>query len=434
MSSVISIPQNALSSVSSINPVTFPFAASETQASSTVLLDTMSSIVQLSALGQVVTAGASLEASIQSLQANPSEATPSNVLAKAENFVTEFNQTQNSIGKAQPLLDLTSNSALIDQFAQTLNVAATSSADTQTSNLASLQTIGITPHTSSASVTTPATTSLTINENVLNTAVAANPAASLALLSQATQPLLQQVAQFEAQATTPGGLANDTTVAQSVGVPINLLQNLSADTALNSIQLSDLDLAAAGLDANTIQQTRTALNGSLSATLATAVAADSTSQSTSAQVLPKAVIAPAVVATVPTPESLVTTAPAPATPTVVTAEAVTVPTVTPLNSATTSTTIPTITISANTEDQTAFAAAMTLQNLASDPQLNAIFDNAFNPFYSAIISVYHQNDIGMQSVFSLANVRTVIPAPLSAVDRIHGINGYDEANNGFGSH
>ncbi len=47
MSSVISIPQNALSSVSSINPVTFPFAASETQASSTVLLDTMSSIVQL---------------------------------------------------------------------------------------------------------------------------------------------------------------------------------------------------------------------------------------------------------------------------------------------------------------------------------------------------------------------------------------------------
>lgn len=411
MSSSIS----ALSNVWSISPATFQSLGTATTAISPTLLHSMSSIVQLSAIGQVLAAGSSLETSIQSIQADQAVVTPGEVELKAQNFVTAFTQTQASISNAQPLLGRFSDSTLIGRFSQTLNAAATPVANAQTPNLASLQSIGIRSQTSVSPGTAQTVTRLTIDQRALDAAAVANPAQTLALLSKATQPLLQQVATFEVQASSPAELANLS--AQNIGVPTNLLQSLPADTVLNNIQLSDLDLASVGLDAATIQLASTEFNTALVAALdaetptpkptqVDTAAATSLANSTTTR--------EAATASTPPTTTANTSAVAP------NASPASLPTVAATNA----------TVNA---DQAASPALIATPGPADDLMQRALYNNMFSPFYSAPVATYHLNDMTVPEPAPPASAQATIPEPVSAVDKVHGINGYDETRSGFGN-
>jgi hypothetical protein len=248
----------------------------------------------LSALGQVLGAGATLQSSIEALQANTTNATPSTLLTTAQAFVTAINNVQQSIA---------------------------------------------------AAVLGP-------------------------------------------------------------GVPTELLQNLSADTVLNNIQLANLDLAAVGLDANTIQTESTVLNTLLAATTTpanTIIATDLT----------------AVANVTPAVDTL-------ATPDVATSE-------TPAVTATTTTTtnqsppqLPAVaTVDSLSVDQAAADATQALQVMMAD---SALRDAIFNPTNSALAASWHMSGF----VVPIARTRTgatpaEIPGAVLPINRIAAISSYQDA-------
>lgn len=397
MISIPAIAQTTLSSLTAISPLSLQGVSSSPRAGgvSAVLLDSMSSIVQLSARGQVLSAGSVLKTSLQSLQTGSSVATAGGVVSTTQAFVAAFNQAQTRIGNALPLLGSQSGATLIRQFGQTLNAAATGLAANP-----DLQAIGISAQTAVVPATVQTIVTLGVDQTALTAAATANPAAAQTLLNQATQPLLQQVARFEAIATSPNGLANQTT-AQTVGIPAAQLQNLSADILANTVQLGDLDLAALGLDAATIESANAARYELLGAALtagATANAAPAPTPTRTGVGTPQtpADLTPAVAAA-NTAEGAAT---ALATPVVVTA--------TPA----TATTAATAVAQANPPAQQA-----PLNNEAQ----RVINNNAFNPFYSAVVASYHLNDGATPRPRPLGE--PLIPAPVLAVPRVRTING-----------
>lgn len=445
MSTSFAIPATSLSGLAAISPAAFQLLTAGSSATSASIFDSSSSIVQLSALGQVLGTGTTLENSLQALQGNASTATPASVATAAQNFVTAFNNVQQSLGDVQPLLGTLPDSALVSQFSATLNAAAGSAGSGGTAGLGSLQSIGIT----AAAIQNPGslpTAGLQIDQNALNAAVANNPGGTLSLLAQATQPLLQQVATFEAQATSTAVSPTDLSV-QGTGIATDLLQNLSADTVLNDIQLNNLDLASLGLDANSLQTTGTALSGSLSATLATPAATTSTTDQTGTEVLLANVptvslaaateLTPTAGATLTTANAAPTTTPAatPAseTPAVATTTADT--TASPLTTSTAQATTPLPTSAADTlaADQAVSAATQTLQNLLLDPIVNAINNNLFDPLYSALIAASHQSDFAspMPQIRASA-IPAENPAPVFPVAQVRAISDYNRMASGFG--
>lgn len=430
MISSIALSSLPLSSFAGISPVAFQSLTASTSASSAASpLDNTSSIVQLSALGRVLAAGATLENRLQALQNNLGNDKSSTVLTSAQNFVTAFNAVQQNIDVVQPLLSSLPDSALVAQFALSVNAAATATVSQGAPNLASLQTIGITLQTSPASATTSGGVVLSIDQSVLNAATTADPVGTQALLAQATQPLLLQVASFEAQATSSAVQPSDLTVP-GIGVPTNLLQNLSADTLQNNIQLNNLDLAAVGLEANTLQLDSTVLDSSLSATLgapggaASLVAAPDLTGAV-------ATIALASTAAISTGASRTpdTTTAATAQPEVTTV-ASTVPAAASIPSVTTL--IQGGDADAVAAEQAASAAEQALRNLVEDPSIRAISNNLFDPLYSALIAASHQSDfVSPMPTIRAAALQAEIPVPVLPVHVVQGISSYNEAANGF---
>lgn len=442
MSTSFAIPATSLSGLAAISPAAFQLLTAGSSATSASIFDSSSSIVQLSALGQVLGTGTTLENSLQALQGNAATATSASVATAAQNFVTAFNNMQQSLGDVQPLLGTLPDSALVSQFSATLNAAAASAGSGGTTGLGSLQSIGIT----AAAIPNPGglpTAGLQIDQNALNAAVADNPGGTLSLLARATQPLLQQVATFEAQATSTAISSTDLTV-QGTGVATNLLQNLSADTVLNDIQLNNLDLAALGLDANSLQSTGTALSSSLSASLATTDATTSTTDLTGTEVLlanvPTASLATALTfttdATLTTANAVASATPAatPASETPVVATTNASSSATPTVAATPAAT-PALTSAADTlaADQAVSAAAQRLQNLLEDPVLNAINNNLFDPLYSALIAASHQSDFALPMTQIRASaIPAENPEPVFPVAQVQAISDYNQMASGFG--
>jgi len=415
MSSSIAIQPITIDRLSGISPVAFQSLISATSANGASSLDSPSSSVQLSLLGQLLAAGSLLENSLKASQANASATTPGSVLAEAQDFVTAFNNVQQSIGNVLPFLGTLPDNLLVAQFSQTLNLAATSTTSDSNQNLSRLQAIGISSLVSASTGLAEATTRLSIDQSMLTAAVEANPEGTATLLAQATRPLLQQVALFEAQAASSNGLPSDLSDL-GTGVPTNLLQNLSADTVLNTIQLANLDLAAVGLDANTIQSVSTVLDASLSATLAGLSSKDNLA--ILAEVKSAAVV--------PTPVAIAT----PVTPSITTPE---IPVSTVPISPTASQNIPLSPTGSNIEtlsaDQSASEATLALQNMMADSALRSII---FDPAYSALIASSHPTDF--TSPMPLTRSRATpfdIPAAILAINRASAINSYQEAANGF---
>jgi len=431
-------PTTSLTGLAAVSPAAFQLLTTGTSATSTSVFDSASSIVEVSTLGQLLGAGSTLENTLQALQSNPATATAASVVTEAQDFVSAFNSAQQSIGNVQPLLDALPDSTLVDQFAVTLNTAASTGASSGTSGLGSLQSIGITL----SAIPNPGallTAGLSIDQNALNAAAASNPGGTLTLLAQATQPLLQQVATFEAQATTTAVAPTDLTL-QGTTIPTNLLQNLSADTVLNNIQLNNLDLASLGLDANTLQSTGTALDNSLSATL---TPTDTGTLATEQLLLPANTLLSATGTTTATTHAADVLATLTALPnatgdtTSTTATPTTAGTTATLSAVTTAT-VTTATVSASVTDaqaaeQAVSTATLNLQNLINDPTLRAINNNLFDPLYSALIAASHQNDFTSPMPMIRANALLEdIPAPVIAAAQVQAISDYNQMASGSG--
>ncbi|MGE5469725.1 MAG: hypothetical protein ACM3X0_02890 [Bacteroidota bacterium] len=463
-SASFAIPPSALTGLAAIPPAAFQSltgSASATSIGDIALLGGTSSIVELSGQGQVLAAGLALENSLQALQTIPPTATAASVGDRVQALVDAFNGLQQNIGSVQPLLGTLPDSALVDQLAVTLNAAASPPGPGGAPNLASLQGIGIgvQPGSVSGTAATPAT--LSLDRTALNAALASDPAGTTALLARASQPLLQQVAIFEAQAAVTSETP-DNQALQGATVDTGLLQNLSADTVLNGIQLTDLNLAALGLDANSLQTSSTALPGSLSPTLLSpattgpatattdlsAVAGGTTAASagttaTTDLAANTATTATATTATTtPAVAALPTSTPAlNAAPATTPAATATAATTAPLTTAAATgsvaaaaTVAPTPGVPADTvaADRFASAATQALQNLVDNPTLRALSNNLFNPDYAALVAAAHQNDFTVPiPVTRAAALPADLPGPVQPIERVRGIASYVEASAGF---
>lgn len=412
MSNSLAIQPIDLYGLASIRQVVLQSLLSATSANSASPLDSTSDVVQLSALGQVLGADATLQSSLEALQANTANATSSTVQTTAQAFVTAFNNVQQSIATA-----LLPDNALVTQFVQTLNASGTSSTTTGKQDLSDLQATGISFLSPSSTSSIATTARLSIDQSVLNAAAEANPAATATLLSDATQSLLQQVTTFEVQATSSTSLPTDTAVL-GPGLPTELLQNLSADTVLNNIQLENLDLAAVGLDANTIQSESTVLDTSLAATTALANTIITTDLTAVADVKPVAVGAMPIAA-----DKL-------ATPDVATSET---PAVTAATATTANQSLPQLpavaTVDTLSADQAAADATHALQVMMAD---SALRDVIFNPAYSALIASSHMSDFAVPIARTrMGAIPAEIPGAVLPINRIGAISSYQDAASAF---
>ncbi|MBS1157877.1 MAG: hypothetical protein H6R15_296 [Proteobacteria bacterium] len=421
---------NPLSSLANITPLAFQFLTAGTSATGSTLFDSASSIVQVSALGQVLASSSQLATSLQALRSSPTNATPATVETAAQNFVSAFNRVGTSIDSVQPFLGTLNNGPLVARFSQTLNAAATSTTGSGDTNLSALQSLGISLQTPLSPTTGARLATLSIDQSRLTNAIAADPGGTLSQLAQATQPLALQVAAFTAQATNSTELPSDLNLL-GAGIATNLLQNLSADTVLNNVPLSDLDLAALGLDANTLQLTGRALPASLSATLQAA------SEPTLATTVATAQLSA-------TDTLLGTTAPTPlaATTQDTTSRQTAAPVVPPpafgtaSGTAPTAATTPALGATANADllaaQQANTAATQALQQLVENPNFRALSNNLFNPVYSALIAATHQNDFTSPLPATRPDAIPIdTPAPVLPADVVRGIESYNQAARDF---
>ncbi|HEX5128011.1 MAG TPA: flagellar filament capping protein FliD [Rhodocyclaceae bacterium] len=403
MDSSLAIPQVSLTGLSGINPVTLELLTAGVTSDGTSLLFTPSSIVQLSSLGQVLSAGSSLAKSIQALQAsNPSNATPGSVQTEAQNFVDAFNQVETSIGNAQPLLGTSSGDSLVNVFSQTLNATASLPPATGSVNLSSLQSIGISVQTSLSPSTAEPAVRLNVDQNALNAAATANPSGTLTLLNQATEPLLQQVTAFETQAAeSPSDLI-------ALGNDTDPLNNLLFTAGQDNTQLIAPDLAAASVATSATEPASTldSISPPTSQTATTGL-----NQTTSAGTIHDDGISASAANTVSIPIITATTS----TPSV--ASATTVDTTIANQNTVASPAEPTVT----TTDQADAATSALLQNLEQDPTQSNIL---FNPFYAASIAAYRQNDIMPPALINPNAFVVDIPAPVMPITSAKRISDY----------
>lgn len=285
MSSSLSIQPIALSAVPPVVRTSLLTASSPPVSTA---FNSASSIVDISDAGFLLSSVAAARERLQAEQAAPADSSPASVLATAQSLVDTFNSLQSNVGSLQTLLTGFADNSLVDPFAASLNQLASNNLSTDSASLVSLQGIGI-QLLAATPAGTAGTLSLQIDPNLLNAAIANDPAGTQAVLDQASQSLLAQLTGFEEQAvgaaqvqvdltqlggspaqtidlgTLLGLTSNSTNPGAVLGT--NLLQILPADSVLNAIQLSDLDLAAAGLDTATILSEPAVLQGALTAGL-----------------------------------------------------------------------------------------------------------------------------------------------------------------------
>lgn len=423
MSSSLSIQPIALSAVPPVVRTSLLTASSPPVQA---VFDSASSIVDISDAGFLLSSVSAARERLQAEQAAPDDSSPASVFATAQGLVNTFNALQSNVASSQTLLTGFSDSLLADQLALSLNQLASSAIASDSASLARLRGIGIelvaaTPGDSVG------TLSLQIDPNVLNTAIASDPAGTQALLNQASQSLLEQLTGFEQQAvsaalaqvdlTQLGGSPaqpvdlstllglNTNSTAQSAAVGTDLLQALTADSVLNGVQLSDLDLAAAGLDTATILSEPAVLQGALTIGLLGPGA-------TAATLVRDSGISPTNPASVSATDLSATGTPPPGIISPLDGQAV------PLGNPAalagqigTPGAAPVIADVADAERRSSIAA-QTLQNLLNSP-LDLIQRNLVDPAYAAVIAASRMSDFIMPTPQTNPKLLvTDIPAPV----------------------
>lgn len=423
MSSSLSIQPIALSA---IPPVVAPSLLTATSPLARTTADSASSIVDISNTGFLLSSVSAARERLQAEQATPADSSPAGILATAQGLVDIFNTLQSNVGSLQTLLTGFADSSLVDPFALGLNQLPSSAIAGDSASLASLQGIGI-QLLAATPAGTAGTLSLQIDPSVLNAAIANDPAGTQAVLEQASQSLLGQLTAFEEQAvgaaqaqvdlTQLGGSpaqtidlgtllglnSNSTTPGTVLGT--DLLQALPADSVLNAVQLSDLDLAAAGLDTATVLSEPAVLQGALTTGLLVpgATAATLARDSGISPTNPASVNATDLSATSTTPPGII-----------LPLDAQTVPLGNPAALAGqigTPGAAPVIADVADAERR-ASIAAQTLQNLLNSP-LDLIQRNLVDPAYAAVIAASRMSDFIMPTPQTNPKLLvTDIPAPV----------------------
>ena len=416
---------NTVASLAQILSVALPLSTTNTVTSNSISLDSSSSIVTLSNSGQLLSALTSLQNQLaNSLQSSVSTTNPANTSALAQSLVSTFNNLQSSTNALQGALggDATNN-------------LFSSALANNTSQLASLSSIGIELQPSSGT--------LSINTDTFNAALASDPNATRSVLDSAAQALLDVSSGLELQLagaslaqanpalsgslvdTTPSSTGSETTV------PVELLQNLSADSVLNNIQLTDLNLAAAGQDINTILTDSQVLQGALSADLpisnnavfpATADLAALTGSSAATSATTSLATAQPVTTT-SVGSSLDTAIPL----------ATAAPTSTVTNT-TTQTAVANIATPSNGDavaaDLATATAQIALQTMLSDPSLQ-VLRNILDPNYAALVAATRTNEMGtFMSIIDPKAFATDLPGQVVAVQPSRAIGDYQGASVG----
>lgn len=414
MADALSIQPVVLSGLAGIPSVAFQRLTTETAVSTSSvasLFSSSSNVVELSSNGLLLSAVSSFRNELDALQTRLSDSSPVTIANAAESLVGAFNSLQGNAGRLQSISLALSGNTLTSQLSRTLSNLASTSITADSTNLVTLQSIGIDLRTTPAS--TGASLSLSLDRNVLSAAISADPERTRAILAGATQSFIELAGEFETQVAsatvalgnlTPLGVAAapqidlstllglpvDSTT-QGIGVPTNLLQSLNADTVLNAIGLSDLDLDALGLDAGSLTLEDSLLRGALANALLTPnnLAATVENRVATVNLGRNEQLAGATTVTT-SPTATATAAPGPEPP-VSTTQA------TPIVSAATG--IETFTTNANIAaasdallaERQASEARLALQSLLADPALRAR-NNLFDPAYAAMIAASHLSD------------------------------------------
>lgn len=443
MADSLSIPPVALSGLAGIPPVAFQLLTARASTSATSIFASSSNVVELSGTGQLLSAVSSFRTTLQGLQTNAADSSPANVAATAQGVVDAFNTLQGNTANLQIVFSALDGNALATQFVRSLNESVSGSILAGNTNLGSLRNIGIELQSTATSTT------LRIDQNRLNAAVNTDPVGTQSLLTGAAQSLIDLTTGFESQVAsatvslstlTQLGAAGSpidlgavldglqtTSSVQGIGVATDLLQSLSADTVANLLQVSDLDLAAVGLDSGTLLSNSDAIRGALVTALLSPNNAVTLLGNPS---LLETVGTANPVATPATPIAGTASAAAPATPAgaaqTVAAAAVTAA----ANAQVAVSTLggPATPTDAIAADRRASEATIALQALLADPSLRAI-DNLSDPTYAALIAASHLSDFVAPSPAAI-NPKTLVPGaltPILAAPRPYGIAYYNEA-------
>ncbi|HJV92231.1 MAG TPA: hypothetical protein VJ572_02095 [Azonexus sp.] len=183
-----------------IAPVAFPLLSSPTAiavstTTSPAEATSFSSLVDLSISGQLLSAVATTENQLSASQTTAA-ATPESAQAAAERLVTSFNALRDNVAGLQTLFTTTPDTLPATPLSPTLNDLATTALTAASSNFDSLSAIGI------QTVPSPTTGAplLSIDQQILDAASTAAPAATQARIDQAIAALNAQLTGFEDQA------------------------------------------------------------------------------------------------------------------------------------------------------------------------------------------------------------------------------------------
>ena len=400
--------------------------------------DGLSSVVDLSATGQVLSAVSATRNRLAVLQETADDASSEGLLVQAQSFVDTFNALRGSVTSSQTVAEILPGSVPGTQLSATANNLASTALAAAGSSFDGLSRIGIAVQASPSPIAgTAGLPFLSINQNVLLAAGAADPAGTRALLEQAALALSGQLTGFESQVAnaavvqagltqlgSTAALSTDQTAlpgtsAAGVVVASDLLGQLPADAILNDIQLSDLDLAAPGLDATTLvaesgvtpaadllDSALTELAAGIRSTAATNLPATEAATLPVAAALRQNIEAapanPAV--TNPNPTAPARTGSPAANQDVAPAALV-------------------VNVDVIAAERRAAAATQALQNLLASPTMRA-FDIFFDPAYSALIAASHMSDFVARAQGNDPNALPAdFPGPVLPVVRVRPVEG-----------
>lgn len=422
-----------------ISPVAFPLLSSSTPitvatTTSPATTASLSSLVDLSFAGQVLSAVSTTESQLSGLQSTSTPATPESVQATAERLVASFNTLQDSVAGLQSLFDTAADALPAPALSPTLNDLAATALATASSTFDSLLGIGI------QTVPSPTTGAplLTIDQPLLDAASAADPAATQGLLDQAIGVLSDLLTDFETQAAsaalnqatlTQAAITTTPTVDQSplfgltpasplpgAALATDLLQNLTPDTVLNDVQLTDLDLAATGVDGATLLTNPAVLQNTL----------------TTEQLAANGVAELATEILLPATDELLTTSPTnpPAIGTPPAAESTTVaatplPAAVPTATVTTAAAVGTAAAATNTDalaaDRRASDATIALRNLLANSVTRST-DLQLDPVYAALIASVRLSDfVAPTPLLDPAKLAAEFPEAVAPTERVHAV-------------
>lgn len=410
-------------------PVAFRSLAARVPAAGSSTVDSLSSIVDLSATGQLLSAVSATRNRLAALRETPDDADSEALLARAQSFVATFNALRDSITSLQTVSEILPGSLPATRLSATANDFASTALAAASSSFTGLGGIGIATELSPPLIAgTVGLPFLSLDQNVLLAAGAAEPAATRALLDQAALVLSGQLTGFESQvagaAVFQAGLtqlrstaALDTEQSELSGANAgftagtDLLGQLPADAVLNDIRLRDLGPAAGVPDAaRLVAEAGVTPTAGLLASALTDLAAEI--RSTAPTNLPATDVAALSVAAA-LPQNIETAQlnpavtnpnpPAPASTGSPAANQGLAPALSAVN------------IDAMAADRRAASATLALQNLLTNPTMRA-FNVFFDPAYSALIAAAHMNDfIARSPVNDPKMLATDFPGPVVPV-------------------